>query len=153
MRYPWRYWVLYAVGVLAVGTALAALTHFALKIERAEALAQRRAELEDRVSQALWRIDSEILAPIVAEQATLPAFFYEPIQPLPPTPNGKGSVVATFPRDYVVSPLLTEPSEFTLSRGTFSKTSVRGGGGSTWDAFNANDGDDLLGEPSPDALY
>lgn len=113
MRYPWRYWVLYTVGVLAVGTALAALTHFALKIERAEALAQRRAELEDRVAQALWRIDSEILAPIVAEQATLPAFFYEPIQPLPSPPTGKGTI-ATFPRDYFVSPLLTEPSEFTL---------------------------------------
>lgn len=113
MRYPWRFWILYAVSVIAVGTALAALTHFALKIEQAEALAQKRAELEDRVSQALWRIDSEILAPIVAEQATLPAFFYEPIRPLPHSPSGKGAV-ATFPRDYFVSPLLTEPSEFTL---------------------------------------
>jgi signal transduction histidine kinase len=113
MRYPWRFWILYAVSVIAVGTALAALTHFALKIEQAEALAQKRAELEDRVSQALWRIDSEILAPIVAEQATLPAFFYEPIKPLPQSGGGKGTI-ATFPRDYFVSPLLTEPSEFTL---------------------------------------
>jgi signal transduction histidine kinase len=113
MRYPWRFWILYAVSLIAVGTALGALTHFALKIEQAEALAQKRAELEDRVSQALWRIDSEILAPIVAEQATLPAFFYEPIQPLPQPPSAKGAV-ATFPRDYFVSPLLTEPSEFTL---------------------------------------
>ncbi|HEV7280334.1 MAG TPA: HAMP domain-containing sensor histidine kinase [Pirellulaceae bacterium] len=113
MRYPWRFWILYAIGVLAVGTALAALTHFTLKIEQAEALAQKRAELEDRVSQALWRIDSEILAPIVAEQATLPGLFYEPIKPLPQSKSGKGTI-ATFPRDYFVSPLLTEPSEFTL---------------------------------------
>jgi hypothetical protein len=46
----------------------------------------------------------------------------------------------------------TEPGEFAMSPDSFGKDEVRDGS-STWDAFNAGDGDDLLSEPSPDALY
>jgi signal transduction histidine kinase len=75
MKRPWQVWlVLAACGVL-VASAMAWLTIHALRADRERAAARAAAELEQKVSLALWRMDTK-LAPLIAEESARPHYYY-----------------------------------------------------------------------------
>ena len=79
MKQPWHVWLVFLAGVVAAALAMGWLTQQALHADRLRRVAEAEAELEQRVSLALWRMDTA-LAPIVAEEvirppsATVPRF-------------------------------------------------------------------------------
>src|SRR3954462_12369844 len=77
MKRPWQVWLVFAVCVLGAAGAMAWLTRQAMDADLARRAAQREAELEQRVSLALWRMDTE-LAPIIAEEVIRPTSAYRP---------------------------------------------------------------------------
>ncbi|MEX2172325.1 MAG: HAMP domain-containing sensor histidine kinase [Pirellulales bacterium] len=77
MKRPWQVWLVFGVCVVAAAAALVMLTRQALQANRLRLTAQADAELEQRVSLALWRMDTE-LAPLVANEIVRPASAYRP---------------------------------------------------------------------------
>jgi signal transduction histidine kinase len=78
---PWQVWLVFAVCVLAAAGAMAWLTRQAVEADRARRAAHAEAEQEQRVSLAVWRMDTE-LAPIIAAEVVRPTSAYQPL-PLP----------------------------------------------------------------------
>ena len=77
MIHPRQVWLVFAVCVLAAASAMAWLTREAIDADRQRRAAQAEAELEQRVSLALWRMDTE-LAPILAEEVIRPVDAFRP---------------------------------------------------------------------------
>src|SRR5436190_4711534 len=77
MKRPWQVWLLFAVCVLGAFGGMAWLTRQALEADERRRIAEAEAELEQRVSLALWRMDTE-LAPIIAEEVIRPTSAYRP---------------------------------------------------------------------------
>jgi signal transduction histidine kinase len=71
MKRPWQVWLLFAVCVLGAFAGMIWLTRQALEADERRRMAEAQAELEQRVSLALWRMDTE-LAPIIAEEVVRP---------------------------------------------------------------------------------
>ncbi len=86
MKRPWQVWLLFAACVLAAFSGMAWLTQQALRADQRRQAAEAEAELEQRVSLALWRMDTE-LAPIIAAEVIRPPTEYRPV----------GSVVTELP--------------------------------------------------------
>ncbi|MBW3596048.1 MAG: HAMP domain-containing histidine kinase [Planctomycetes bacterium] len=105
MKHPWQIAALFLLCLAIAIPGLAWLTYRVVQLDRAEALARRQAELEERVNLALWRMDS-FLVPILAQEATRPPSAFEPIRTGPPV-GAKGA-----PTTIVPSPLLGQSSEF-----------------------------------------
>ncbi|HEX2476009.1 MAG TPA: hypothetical protein VHK01_14760, partial [Lacipirellulaceae bacterium] len=82
MKRPWQVWLVFVLCVVGAAGAMAWLTRQALDADEMRRAAEAEAELEQRVSLALWRMDTE-LAPIVAEEVIRPPSAY---RPLPDTP-------------------------------------------------------------------
>jgi signal transduction histidine kinase len=80
MKRPWQVWLAFALCVAGAAIAMAWLTRQALDADRLRRLAEAEAELEQRVSLALWRMDTE-LAPLVAQEVIRAPSDYR--QPLP----------------------------------------------------------------------
>jgi signal transduction histidine kinase len=80
MKRPWLVWVAFSLCVASAAWAMARLGGAVLRLERAEAGARRRAELEETLQLALWRMDSA-LAPLIAEESARPYFAYNPFFP------------------------------------------------------------------------
>jgi signal transduction histidine kinase len=78
MKHPWQVWLVYAVCVFGAAGAMAWLTRQAVEADQMRRAAEAGAELEQRVSLALWRMDTE-LAPIIAEEVIRPASAYRPV--------------------------------------------------------------------------
>jgi len=76
MKRPWQVWLVFVVCVSGAAAAMAWLTHQALQADELRRAAEANAELEQRVSLALWRIDTE-LAPILAEEIIRPSSAYQ----------------------------------------------------------------------------
>lgn len=74
---PWQVWLMFAVCVLGPAGAMAWLTREATDADRQRRAAQSQAELEQRVSLAVWRMDTE-LAPIIAAEVIRPASAFRP---------------------------------------------------------------------------
>jgi hypothetical protein len=74
---PWQVWLVFAVCVLGAAGAMAWLTRQAVDADHARRAAQAEAELEQRVSLAVWRMDTE-LAPIIAEEVIRPPVAFRP---------------------------------------------------------------------------
>jgi signal transduction histidine kinase len=74
---PWQVWLAFAVCVLGAAGAMAWLTREAVEADRMRRAAQAEAELEQRVSLAVWRMDTE-LAPIIAAEVIRPAAAFRP---------------------------------------------------------------------------
>ncbi len=89
MKHPWQVWLSFAACVLAAIGGMAWLTREAVNADRSRRAAEAESELEQRVSLALWRIDTE-LAPIIAEEVIRPTSAYRP------------STVAIAPPPYVL---------------------------------------------------
>jgi signal transduction histidine kinase len=80
MRRPWLVWLAFGLCLSAAAWAMARLSANVLRLERAEAEARRRAELEETLQLALWRMDSA-LAPLVAEESARPYFAFNSFFP------------------------------------------------------------------------
>lgn len=101
MKRPWQVWLaLFACGAL-VASAMAWLTVHALRADRERTTARAEADLEQRVSLALWRMDTK-LAPLIAEESARPHFYYEPAITVE-APRSKGGPDV----EQVASPLMT----------------------------------------------
>ena len=74
---PSQVWLVFAVCVLGAAGAMAWLTREAVESDRARRAAEASGELEQRVSLALWRMDTE-LAPIIAEEVIRPPAAFRP---------------------------------------------------------------------------
>jgi hypothetical protein len=79
MKRPWQVWLVFAACICGVAVAMLWLTQEALRNDRLRRAAQANAELEQRVSLALWRMDTE-LAPIIAEEVVRPPSAYRPFR-------------------------------------------------------------------------
>jgi signal transduction histidine kinase len=75
MKRPWQVWLVFAACICGAAMAMLWLTQEALESDRLRRTAQANAELEQRVSLALWRMDTE-LAPIIAEEVVRPPSAY-----------------------------------------------------------------------------
>jgi signal transduction histidine kinase len=104
MKRPWQIWLaLFACGAL-VASAMAWLSVHALRADRERTTARAEADLEQRVSLALWRMDTK-LAPLIAEESARPHFYYEPVITVE-APRSKGGPDV----EQVASPLMIAPN-------------------------------------------
>lgn len=78
MKRPWQVWVVFAVCVLGVAAGMAWLTQQALRTDERRRAAEAETELEQRVSLAVWRMDTE-LAPILAAEVVRPPSDFRPL--------------------------------------------------------------------------
>ncbi|MBX3426042.1 MAG: HAMP domain-containing histidine kinase [Pirellulales bacterium] len=72
MHRPWQIWLALAIVATLGVAAMARLTREAIRADLARTEATRREELAQRISLALWRMDTK-LAPLVAEEIARPA--------------------------------------------------------------------------------
>lgn len=122
MKSPLRIWTLYALCVLLAVPALSWLSWHVVRLDRAREidrqqteLARQEAELQERISSALWRMDG-MLAPLVAQEAARPYYLYEPFyrsaqQPIA-NEAATGDDASTRETPSIPSPLLISQSEF-----------------------------------------
>jgi len=86
MKRPWQVWIVFTACVFGAVGAMAWLTRELVEADRQRRTAQTEAELEQRVSLAVWRMDTE-LAPIIAAEVIRPASAFRPgsiVGELPP---------------------------------------------------------------------
>ncbi|MFO0831212.1 MAG: histidine kinase dimerization/phospho-acceptor domain-containing protein [Phycisphaerales bacterium] len=81
---PRRIMHLATLGACVVLGAMGLLTWQALRLEGREQAAQARAQFQESLRLALWRIDSA-MTPIIAREAARPYFEYQPFYPTKPT--------------------------------------------------------------------
>lgn len=126
MKKPWHIWALYSLCLLVVVPAMVWLSLQALELERVREndrlqteLARREAELQERVSSALWRMDG-LLMNLVAREATRPWYLYQPFYDIAPVNSkpvqlDRSDIKPTADGRYQqASPLLFQPSEFVV---------------------------------------
>ena len=84
MRKPWQIWLAFSLCLLAVFAAMLWLSLKTVQLDalretdRAETeIARQEAELQERISSALYRMDLKLL-PLVAGEAARPHFLYQP---------------------------------------------------------------------------
>ena len=75
MNRPAFIWSVFGFALAALLAAMAAVTVTAVRLDRAQAEAQRQAGVEERVRLALWRIDSAV-APLLLQESSRPYFTY-----------------------------------------------------------------------------
>jgi signal transduction histidine kinase len=102
MKRPWQVWLALAACSLVVAAAMGWLTLHALRADRERSEAQAAAELEQRVSLALWRMDTR-LAPLIAAESARPHYLYAPFIAV----EGEKAADNAAEADQVASPLLT----------------------------------------------
>jgi signal transduction histidine kinase len=101
MKRPWQIWLALAACGAVVSAAMAWLTVHALQADRERTAARAAADLEQKISLSLWRMDTK-LAPLIAEESARPHFYYAPIITVG-APAAKGEVV----EGKLASPLMT----------------------------------------------
>ncbi len=94
MKRSWHVWMVFAGCLLGAVGAMVWLTRQAIESDRQRQIAQADAELEQNVSLALWRMDTE-LAPIIAEEVIRPVSDYRAVEP-----QGVGTRATGLP-DYI----------------------------------------------------
>jgi signal transduction histidine kinase len=72
---PWQVWLVFIACVAGAAVGMVWLTQQALKADQLRREAEAETELEQRVSLALWRMDTQ-LAPLVAEEVIRPPSAY-----------------------------------------------------------------------------
>jgi signal transduction histidine kinase len=126
MKRPWQVWLVFVVCVSGAAAAMGWLTRQALETDAQRRTAQANADLEQRVSLALWRMDTELAPIIAAEVIRAPSMyrsaflaadangpFQQPIQ----APNQAAVAQdAVFPAavNRQPSPLLVEPPAYVV---------------------------------------
>jgi signal transduction histidine kinase len=76
MNRPWKIWLVFGLCAAVLLAAMGWISVTALRLDRAQMEAGQRAELEERVRLALWRMDSA-LAPLIVEESARPFSAYE----------------------------------------------------------------------------
>jgi len=83
MRRPWQIWILFFFGLAIVIPGMGWLTIMTVRLEesreddrRETELARQEAELQERISSALYRMDLKIL-PLIAREAARPSYSYD----------------------------------------------------------------------------
>jgi len=74
-------WPLFVLCLAAAGAGMAWISLTALRLDRAEAEAVRRADFQERVRLALWRLDSAMM-PLIVQESTRPYYAYSPFHPV-----------------------------------------------------------------------
>ncbi|HUT00848.1 MAG TPA: HAMP domain-containing sensor histidine kinase [Phycisphaerae bacterium] len=105
-------WLAFAVCLAVLLAAMAAVSSLALRLDRAERHANRRAAAEEKIRLALWRMDSALL-PLVVQESARPYFVYQPFHPLGMAYTWRYRQLATN-EVLLPSPLLTSASEDVL---------------------------------------
>ncbi|MFH1738066.1 MAG: HAMP domain-containing sensor histidine kinase [bacterium] len=77
---PKHIWVTFGVCLVVALAALVWISRTVIRLDRAQAEAQRQASLEENVRLALWRMESA-LAPLVAQESARPYFQYSAFYP------------------------------------------------------------------------
>lgn len=75
MRQRWT-WLIFAVCLAVVLTAMGWTTRTVVRLDRAQAEARQRAEFEQTVRLAMWRMESA-LSPLIAQESSYPSFAYQ----------------------------------------------------------------------------
>ncbi len=124
MSKPWQIWAVFLLCLLAVAMAMSWLSFKIIRLDalretdRIETeLARREAELQERVSSALYRMDLMML-PLVAQEAARPHYlyhsFYEIVAP-EKTLDDAAEPSSQSPQSLrLPSPILFQPSPFVL---------------------------------------
>lgn len=102
---PWRTWQIwlgYGVSLALAVLALSWLSGKVLELDRAEAAARARGELDERAGAALWRMDVE-LTHLLAAEVGRPVSAFQPVM--------RSGLEGDSPS---VSPLLVQPSQYVL---------------------------------------
>lgn len=76
MNRPWIIYCVFGLCLLVVGGAMAWVSVMVVELDRRDAFAQQRTDLQESVRLALWRMDSA-LGPIVAQENARPWFEYQ----------------------------------------------------------------------------
>ena len=122
MKRPFTVWIWFGLCLFVAVPAMTWLTWQTLALDRAREtdrqqteLARREAELQERITSAMWRMDW-LLTPLVAQEAARPHFVYRPFYKLRiPTPEKQGKLASPgFTLVQQPSPLLLPSSEFVL---------------------------------------
>jgi signal transduction histidine kinase len=115
MNRPWKTWLVFGACAAVVLVALGWISLTALSLEQAQLQAGEKAELEERVRLALWRMDSA-LAPLIVEESARPWSAYEAFSgsELAYTKGGTGYNRAQQGEVLVPSPLLAFSSSNVL---------------------------------------
>jgi signal transduction histidine kinase len=112
MKRPLHIWLAFSLCLALAFAAVTWVSAIALRLDRAEADAQRQAAVEEDVRLALWRMDS-LIAPIIARENSRPYFVYNAFYPARGaytrmfSPIGAGEVV-------LPSPILAEMPQYVL---------------------------------------
>jgi signal transduction histidine kinase len=95
MKRAWHIWAAYAAGLLTLVGGMGWVTGVALSLDRDRLEAQGRAEFEEQVRLALWRLDSRA-AVLVARETARPYSAYTAGGPTWPGPRGGGGHVLLY---------------------------------------------------------
>ncbi len=80
MKRPLYTWIAFAACLAVVFASVGWVSLTVLRLDRARALAQRKAAFEETVRLALWRVDSAV-APLIAAESARPYFEYSAFYP------------------------------------------------------------------------
>ncbi|MCG8406465.1 MAG: HAMP domain-containing histidine kinase [Phycisphaerales bacterium] len=80
MNRPWHTWTVFGGCLFVVLAALGWISGTVLELDRAEAEANKQAEIEESIRLALWRMDSA-LGPLIAQESRYPYFAYQSFYP------------------------------------------------------------------------
>lgn len=114
MTRPWHIAVAFGLCLAVVLAAMGWVSLQVVRLDRAQAEAQREAQRQENVRLALWRMESA-LAPLVAQEASRPYFVYSAVYPAERAyanmfnRSGTGRVETLLP-----SPLLTQDVPYVL---------------------------------------
>ena len=128
MKKPWQIWTAFLLCLAALIMAMLWLSFKTIEMDREREtdrleteIARRQAELQERISSALYRMDLKLL-PLVSQEASRPHYLYEPFYEvsnptlLPSTGRDVNPFGGKSDSQYekVPSPLLIETPQFVL---------------------------------------
>src|SRR5512140_2150981 len=77
---PWKTWLVFGACFAVLLAAMGWISLTTLRLDRLQQRAAEKADLEERVRSALWRMDSW-LALLIAEESARPALAYQAFAP------------------------------------------------------------------------
>ena len=129
MKQPWQIWLIFGLCLAVVLPAMSWLSYKTIQLDalrendRLETeVARRQAELQERISSALYRMDLKML-PLISQEAARPHFFYKPFYSVSnPVASILDQVADSLPLQQsensllneIPSPLLAELPEFVI---------------------------------------
>ena len=125
MSKAWQIWTIFALCIVGVAATMLWLTFKTVQLDamreadRSQTeIARQEAELQERISSALYRIDLKLL-PLITRESTRPDEFYRSSVPMPSLPIGRGNqenapVQQEAPQFAFTTPGMAEPAEFVL---------------------------------------